>query len=103
MPGFIFHDPSGRRARNFRSLGGVAVALGLSMFAAFAASLAFAPHVPEVRFRDPHTLRALNVRMPRGAASWTRLPKAPKTRSRIRTPKFIYSIKRDFDDNEKNK
>ena len=80
MPGFIFHDPSGRRARNFRILGGVAVALGLSMFAAFAASLAFAPHVPEVRFRDPHTLRALNVRMPRGAASWTRLPKAPKTR-----------------------
>ena len=80
MPGFIFHDPSGRRARNVRIFSGLAAAFVLALFAAFAANLAIAPHVPEVRFRDPHTLKALNIKVPRHESSWTRLPKAPKTR-----------------------
>ncbi len=86
MPGYVFHDPSGRRARNVRLLSGVAVALVFAIFAAFAASLAFAPHVPEVRFRDPHTLKALNVKIPHGPTPWTRLPRPPKSRGSGQRP-----------------
>ena len=74
MPGPVFHDPSGRRARNVRLITGLAAALCLAMFAAFAATLAFAPHVPEVRFRDPHSLTALNVKPPRHETKWTAPP-----------------------------
>ena len=78
MPGPVFHDPSGRRARNVRLITGLAAALCLAMFAAFAATLAFAPHVPEVRFRDPHSLTALNVKPPRHETKWTAPPHRPR-------------------------
>ena len=90
---YVFHDPSGRRARNVRLLGGLAIALCLAMFAAFAATLAFAPHVPEVRFRDPRTLTALNVKVPRRATPWTTTPKRPRVQGTAIRPLTIA----DFD------
>ena len=89
MQSYVFHDPSGRRARNVRLLGGLAIALCLAMFAAFAATLAFAPHVPEVRFRDPHTLTALNVKVPRRATPWTATPKRPRVHGSATRPLTI--------------
>jgi len=89
MQSYVFHDPSGRRARNVRLLGGLAVALCLAMFAAFAATLAFAPHVPEVRFRDPRTLTALNVKVPRRATPWTATPKRPRVHGSATRPLTI--------------
>ena len=86
---YVFHDPSGRRARNVRLLGGLAIALCLAMFAAFAATLAFAPHVPEVRFRDPRTLTALNVKVPRRATPWTTTPKRPRVQGTAIRPLTI--------------
>ncbi len=86
MPDYVFHDPSGRRARSVRLIGGIAVALVLAMFAAFAATLAFAPHVPEVRFRDPRTLTALNVKVPRKTTPWTVTPHRPRVQGSATRP-----------------
>ena len=78
MAEFIFHDPSGRRARRV----GLAVGLLLSLIAAigggFAVTLALAPHLPEVRLRDPRILSALHDNTPRRRfvrPPWTRIPR----------------------------
>ncbi len=60
MADFVFHDPSGRRARRI----GLAIGLILSFIAAigagFAVTLAMAPHLPDVRLKDPRVLSALH-------------------------------------------
>ena len=78
MADFVFHDPSGRRARRV----GLAVGLVLSFVAAigagFAVTLALAPNLPAVHLKDPRTLSALHDTTPRKRVArppWTRIPK----------------------------
>ena len=74
----IFHDPSGRRKRRAAFGLGLLVAAVLAIFAAFAATLALAPHVPGVSFRDPRVLTALRSptgRLGKGPLKWTRVPR----------------------------
>ena len=61
MSDFIFHDPSGRRARRAALLGGLLLSVIAAVVAAFFATLAFAPSLPVVHLKDPRTLSALHV------------------------------------------
>src|SRR3954467_5419651 len=77
MSDLIFHDPTGRRARLVRLTGGLLVAFGALMVAAFFATLAFAPHLPDVTLKDPRVLSALHVETAhklKGRAQWNRIP-----------------------------
>ena len=60
MADLVFHDPTGRRARLVRLTGGLLVAFAALMVAAFFATLAFAPRLPEVTLKDPQVLSALH-------------------------------------------
>jgi cellulose synthase/poly-beta-1,6-N-acetylglucosamine synthase-like glycosyltransferase/peptidoglycan/xylan/chitin deacetylase (PgdA/CDA1 family)/spore germination protein YaaH len=72
----IFHDPSGRRKRRAAFLAGLLAAGLLLLFAAFATTLALAPHVPGMNFRDPKILTALRTQPGHGGKlRWTRVPK----------------------------
>ena len=84
MADFVFHDPSGRRARRI----GLAIGLILSFIAAigagFAVTLAMAPHLPNVRLKDPRVLSALHQETARRRLirpTWTRVPKPGVLRS----------------------
>jgi cellulose synthase/poly-beta-1,6-N-acetylglucosamine synthase-like glycosyltransferase/spore germination protein YaaH/peptidoglycan/xylan/chitin deacetylase (PgdA/CDA1 family) len=79
MPGFIFHDPSGRRGRRAGLAIGLALATIAAIGAGFAATLALAPRLPELQLKDPRILSALHDdtrhksklrRLP-----WTRVPR----------------------------
>ena len=61
MSDFIFHDPSGRRARRAALLGGLLLSIIAAVVAAFFATLAFAPSLPVVHLKDPRVLSALHV------------------------------------------
>ena len=77
MSELIFHDPTGRRARRVRLVAGLLLAFGALMIAAFFATLAFAPRLPEVTLKDPQVLSALhqeNARKLKGRAQWNRIP-----------------------------
>ena len=83
MADFIFHDPSGRRARRADLAGGLAVALLAAIIAAFFATLAFAPTLPALHLKDPRMLRGLHVETAhrlKGHRYWTRAPPAPRRR-----------------------
>lgn len=56
MNGFVFHDPSGRRARAAGFLYGLIGAGAALLLAAFAATLAFAPQLPRFDFVSPRTV-----------------------------------------------
>lgn len=60
MADFIFHDPSGRRARRVGQSAGLVLSIVLALFAGFAATLAFAPKLPDLVLQDPRILRALH-------------------------------------------
>ncbi|MGZ5986731.1 MAG: glycosyl hydrolase family 18 protein, partial [Caulobacteraceae bacterium] len=77
MADLIFHDPTGRRARRVRLAGGLLVAFGALMVAAFFATLAFAPRLPTVTLKDPRVLSALHQETAphlKGKAQWNRIP-----------------------------
>ncbi len=77
MADLVFHDPTGRRARLVRLTGGLLVAFGALMVAAFFATLAFAPRLPTVTLKDPQVLSALHQETApklRGKAQWNRIP-----------------------------
>ena len=77
MSDLIFHDPTGRRARLVRLTGGLLVAFGALLVAAFFATLAFAPRLPEVTLKDPQVLSALHQETAhklRGKSQWNRIP-----------------------------
>src|SRR3954454_3541948 len=77
MADLVFHDPTGRRARLVRLTGGLLVAFGALMVAAFFATLAFAPRLPEVTMEDPQVLSALHQETAhklKGKSQWTRIP-----------------------------
>ena len=81
MTDFIFHDPSGRRARKAAFLGGVLLSLVAAVVAAFFATLAFAPRLPNLRMKDPRVLSALHVETAHrlhGRPAWTRIPRPPR-------------------------
>ncbi|HZZ34191.1 MAG TPA: glycosyltransferase [Caulobacteraceae bacterium] len=84
MAEFIFHDPSGRRARRANFSIGLMVSLAALMVAAFFATLAFAPTLPSLRMKDPRVLQALHVESAhrlKGRPAWRQIhrPKNPVT------------------------
>jgi cellulose synthase/poly-beta-1,6-N-acetylglucosamine synthase-like glycosyltransferase/peptidoglycan/xylan/chitin deacetylase (PgdA/CDA1 family)/spore germination protein YaaH len=78
MSDLVFHDPTGRRARRVRFMGGLVASFLALLVAAFFATLAFAPRLPTVSLKDPGTLpSALHVETARklkGRAQWNRIP-----------------------------
>lgn len=81
MADFVFHDPTGRRARRANLGLGLVIALAALIVAAFFATLAFAPSLPGLSLRDPQVLQALHVetahRLKR-TAEWRRVPRPNK-------------------------
>ena len=72
----IFHDPSGRRKRRAAFGVGLLLAAILAIFAAFIVTLALAPHVPGMNFRDPKVYKALHTPTNKvGKLKWVKLPK----------------------------
>jgi cellulose synthase/poly-beta-1,6-N-acetylglucosamine synthase-like glycosyltransferase/peptidoglycan/xylan/chitin deacetylase (PgdA/CDA1 family)/spore germination protein YaaH len=81
MADLVFHDPTGRRARLVRLTGGLVVAGIALVVAAFFATLAFAPRLPQVTLQDPRVLSALHQETAhklRGKAQWNRIPHPKK-------------------------
>ena len=80
MSNYVFHDPTGRRARRARRIAAGAAALLILLAAGFFATLAFAPKLPRLDLRDPRVLTALHqetpVRASRTPPPWTRIPRA---------------------------
>lgn len=78
MADFVFHDPTGRRARQANLGVGLLIALAALMVAAFFATLAFAPRMPNLTLRDPQVLQALHVENAHRAGhsfAWREIPK----------------------------
>jgi cellulose synthase/poly-beta-1,6-N-acetylglucosamine synthase-like glycosyltransferase/spore germination protein YaaH/peptidoglycan/xylan/chitin deacetylase (PgdA/CDA1 family) len=81
MADFIFHDPTGRRAKRANLGVGLVISAGALVVAAFFATLAFAPHLPGLTLRDPRVLQALHpetVHRFRRPVEWRRIPKTAK-------------------------
>src|SRR5690348_10294234 len=81
MADLVFHDPTGRRARLVRLTGGLVVAAVALVVAAFFATLAFAPRLPEVTLKDPQVLSALHQETAhklKGKGQWNRIPHPKK-------------------------
>src|SRR5579859_402983 len=78
MADLVFHDPTGRRARRVRFMGGLVASFLALLVAAFFATLAFAPRLPTVSLKDPGTLpQALHQETAhklRGRGQWNRIP-----------------------------
>jgi peptidoglycan-N-acetylglucosamine deacetylase len=78
MADLVFHDPTGRRARRVRFVGGLVASFIALMVAAFFATLAFAPRLPTVSLKDPGALPSgLHVETAhklRGRGQWNRIP-----------------------------
>jgi cellulose synthase/poly-beta-1,6-N-acetylglucosamine synthase-like glycosyltransferase/spore germination protein YaaH/peptidoglycan/xylan/chitin deacetylase (PgdA/CDA1 family) len=86
---FVFHDPSGRRARRAGQAGGILLSLLAAIVAGFLATLALAPRLPDIQLRDPRVLQALhaeNAKHLRGRPSWRHIsrPKAPGTNTAVK-------------------
>ncbi|HEY1879679.1 MAG TPA: glycosyltransferase, partial [Caulobacteraceae bacterium] len=81
MDEFIFHDPTGRRAKRANFGLGMVIAIAALMVAAFFATLAFAPMLPSLTLKDPQVLQALHVetahRLKR-SLEWRRVPRPGK-------------------------
>jgi cellulose synthase/poly-beta-1,6-N-acetylglucosamine synthase-like glycosyltransferase/spore germination protein YaaH/peptidoglycan/xylan/chitin deacetylase (PgdA/CDA1 family) len=81
MDEFIFHDPTGRRARRANFGLGMVIAAAALVVAAFFATLAFAPMLPSLALKDPQVLQALHVetahRLKR-SLEWRRVPRPGK-------------------------
>ena len=79
MDQFVFHDPSGARARHVTLGVGLLVSLAAALVALFFATLAFAPRMPDLRLKDPRVLQALHAetahRLLKGKPAWTRIPR----------------------------
>jgi peptidoglycan-N-acetylglucosamine deacetylase len=79
---FVFHDPSGRRARRAGQFGGLMLSLLAAIVAGFLITLALAPRLPDVQLRDPRSFQALhveNVKRLKGKPAWTHIgrPRTP--------------------------
>ena len=81
MTHFVFHDPSGKRARKATLAAGLLLSLAAAVVAGFFATLAFAPHMPFLALKDPNVRSAMQMRLgPRthGKPAWTRVPRRPR-------------------------
>jgi spore germination protein YaaH/peptidoglycan/xylan/chitin deacetylase (PgdA/CDA1 family)/GT2 family glycosyltransferase len=89
VSGFVFHDPSGRRARRAGLSGGVLLSFALALFAGFAATLAFAPKMPELTLKDPRILTALHDTNAHAVLKKTRWspPRAPRAPGAVADPR----------------
>ncbi|MEI7572810.1 MAG: glycosyltransferase [Phenylobacterium sp.] len=80
MADYVFHDPSGRRARRAGRVAGGLGALLILLGAGFFATLAIAPKLPRLDLRDPRALTSLHqetsTRVSRLPPAWTRIPRA---------------------------
>ncbi len=78
---FVFHDPTGRRAKRANLGVGLLIAAAALVVAGFFATLAFAPRLPDLALKDPQVLQALHVetahRLKR-SADWRRVPRTGK-------------------------
>lgn len=86
---FVFHDPSGQRARRAGQAGGLLLSLLAAIVAGFLATLALAPRLPSVQLRDPRVLQGLhdtNARHLKGRPTWQHIvrPKAPGTNKALK-------------------
>src|SRR5256885_16502643 len=84
MADFIFHDPTGRRARRANQGLGLLISLAALMVAGFFATLAFAPRLPTLQMKDPRVLQALHVETAhklKGGHTWRQIhrPRNPAT------------------------
>ncbi len=82
MADFVFHDPTGRRARRANLGVGLLISLAALVVAAFFATLAFAPRLPTLTLKDPQVLQALHVETAhrlKGRPGWRRIPRPGKT------------------------
>ncbi len=78
MADLVFHDPTGRRARRVRFIGGLVASFIALMVAGFFATLAFAPRLPSISLKDPQALSALHVETARklkGRNQWNKIPR----------------------------
>jgi cellulose synthase/poly-beta-1,6-N-acetylglucosamine synthase-like glycosyltransferase/spore germination protein YaaH/peptidoglycan/xylan/chitin deacetylase (PgdA/CDA1 family) len=79
MSEFVFHDPTGRRARQAALAGGLLLSLAAAVVAAFFATLALAPRLPNLQMKDPgpalSAIRTGNVRHLHGKPAWTKIPR----------------------------
>ena len=77
MDNFVFHDPSGQRAKQANLGVGLVIAVIALVVAGFFATLAFAPRLPQLTLKDPQVLQALHVengrRLKRGKG-WRHVP-----------------------------
>ncbi|MBV9510157.1 MAG: glycosyltransferase, partial [Caulobacteraceae bacterium] len=99
---FIFHDPSGRRARRAGQFGGVLLSLLAFIVAGFLATLALAPHLPNVALQDPHVLIGLhqeNVKHVKGRPLWKKItrPHAPGAKAAIKPLTIGFYVSWDED------
>jgi cellulose synthase/poly-beta-1,6-N-acetylglucosamine synthase-like glycosyltransferase/spore germination protein YaaH/peptidoglycan/xylan/chitin deacetylase (PgdA/CDA1 family) len=81
MSDFIFHDPTGRRAKRANLGLGLLVSLAALVVAAFFATLAFAPRLPQLTLKDPQVLQALHVETAHRyhrPSGWRRVPRPAK-------------------------
>ena len=81
MSDFVFHDPSGRRAKRANLGVGLLVAVAALVVAGFFATLAFAPRIPSLTLADPRVLQALhreNAHNLRRPLNWRRIPRPAK-------------------------
>src|SRR6201992_4404365 len=77
MADLVFHDPTGRRSRRVRFMGGLAASFLALLVAAFFATLAFAPRLPTVSLKDPGALTALHVETAhklKARNQWNKIP-----------------------------
>jgi cellulose synthase/poly-beta-1,6-N-acetylglucosamine synthase-like glycosyltransferase/spore germination protein YaaH/peptidoglycan/xylan/chitin deacetylase (PgdA/CDA1 family) len=77
MAELIFHDPTGRRARLVRLMGGLLLAFAALTVAGFFATLAVAPRLPGLTLKDPRILQALhqeNTHRLKGRREWSKVP-----------------------------
>jgi len=81
MDEFIFHDPTGRRAKRANFGVGLIISASALVVAAFFATLAFAPRLPGLTLKDPRVLQALQPetshRFTRPVA-WRHVPRPSK-------------------------
>ena len=77
MASLVFHDPSGRRGRRAGLALGLMLAAVFAILAAFTATLAIAPTIPALAFRNPRVLTSLSVGQApgRSRAVWIRTPR----------------------------
>jgi cellulose synthase/poly-beta-1,6-N-acetylglucosamine synthase-like glycosyltransferase/spore germination protein YaaH/peptidoglycan/xylan/chitin deacetylase (PgdA/CDA1 family) len=82
MADFIFHDPSGRRAKRANLGVGLVIAAAALVVAGFFATLAFAPRLPSLTLKDPQVLQAMHVETAhrfKRPPEWRRIPRPGKT------------------------